>query len=225
MLKKTVDRYQHGSVRKVKRAHGFAWEFRYYVMEGSKRKPKVQTFESAIYETDKDLRQHLESFVVKLNEKTEYVRSRTSRCGRMDAMSPFDCGRLGFRESDVTNFTQAQGPQCPIRRTESGIAVWSRSGGVAQNCLVKLDSNCFQCCSFLASVAMDTTMREVVHFLCCRSVADLSAEAGHSGEQKQKVQRSKWRRSRKEVRRSQLCREAHSVRRRHRAPAPSGSCR
>jgi hypothetical protein len=24
MLKKTVDRYQHGSVRKVKRAHGFA---------------------------------------------------------------------------------------------------------------------------------------------------------------------------------------------------------
>jgi hypothetical protein len=41
MLKKTVDRYQHGSVRKVKRAQGFAWEFRYYVMEGSVRKPKV----------------------------------------------------------------------------------------------------------------------------------------------------------------------------------------
>jgi len=35
MLKKTVDRYQHGSVRKVKRAQGFAWEFRYCVMEGS----------------------------------------------------------------------------------------------------------------------------------------------------------------------------------------------
>jgi hypothetical protein len=75
MLKKTVDRYQHGSVRKVKRAQGFAWEFRYYVMEGSKRKPKVQTFDSAIYKTEKALRQHLESFVVKLNEKTEYARS------------------------------------------------------------------------------------------------------------------------------------------------------
>ena len=75
MLKKTVDRYQHGSIRKVKRAQGFAWEFRYYVMEGSKRKPKVQTFDSAIYKTEKALRQHLESFVVKLNEKTEYARS------------------------------------------------------------------------------------------------------------------------------------------------------
>src|SRR6202041_3971457 len=56
---------------KVKRAQGFAWEFRYYVMEGSVRKPKVQTFDSAIYKTEKALRQHLESFVVKLNEKTE----------------------------------------------------------------------------------------------------------------------------------------------------------
>jgi hypothetical protein len=38
---------------------GFAWEFRYYVMEGSVRKPKVQTFDSAIYKTEKALRQHL----------------------------------------------------------------------------------------------------------------------------------------------------------------------
>jgi hypothetical protein len=56
MLKKTVDRYQHGSVRKVRRAQGFAWEFRYYVMEESMRKPKVQTFDSAIYKTEKALR-------------------------------------------------------------------------------------------------------------------------------------------------------------------------
>ena len=69
MLKKTVDRYQHGSVRKVKRAQGFAWEFRYYVMEGSVRKPKVQTFDPAIYKTEKALRQHLESFVVSSTRK------------------------------------------------------------------------------------------------------------------------------------------------------------
>ncbi len=75
MLKKTVDRYQHGSVRKVKRVKGFASEFRYYVMEGVGTEPKVQTFDSAIYKTDKALRRHLESFVVKLNEKTEYARS------------------------------------------------------------------------------------------------------------------------------------------------------
>jgi integrase len=44
-------------------------------MEGSIRKPKVQTFDSAIYKTEKAIRQHLESVIVKLNEKTEYARS------------------------------------------------------------------------------------------------------------------------------------------------------
>ena len=44
-------------------------------MEGSIRKPKVQTFDSAIYKTEKAIRQHLESVVIKLNEKTEYARS------------------------------------------------------------------------------------------------------------------------------------------------------
>jgi integrase len=35
----------------------------------------VQTFDSAIYKTEKSVRQHLEGFIVKLNEKTEYARS------------------------------------------------------------------------------------------------------------------------------------------------------
>jgi hypothetical protein len=30
-------RYQQGSIRKVRRATGFAWEFRFYVNEGGKR--------------------------------------------------------------------------------------------------------------------------------------------------------------------------------------------
>jgi len=29
------ERYQHGSIRKLKRANGFAWEFRYRVSERS----------------------------------------------------------------------------------------------------------------------------------------------------------------------------------------------
>lgn len=76
MLKTTTtERYQHGSVRRVKRAKGFAWEFRYRVREGAKLVPKLQTFDSSIYKTEKALRQHLESFIVKLNERTEYARS------------------------------------------------------------------------------------------------------------------------------------------------------
>jgi integrase len=75
VLKTTSERYQHGSIRRVKRAKGFAWEFRYYVREGAKRVLKLQTFDSSIYKTEKAVRQHLEGFLVKLNEKTEYARS------------------------------------------------------------------------------------------------------------------------------------------------------
>jgi integrase len=75
VLKTTSERYQHGSIRRVKRAKGFAWEFRYYVREGAKRSLKLQTFDSSIYKTEKAVRQHLEGFLVKLNEKTEYARS------------------------------------------------------------------------------------------------------------------------------------------------------
>ena len=61
--------------RRVKRAKGFAWEFRYYVRKRGKRHLKTQTFDGAVYKTGKALRQHLESFVLKLNETTEYARS------------------------------------------------------------------------------------------------------------------------------------------------------
>lgn len=75
MPKKTAERYQHGAIRRVKRAKGFAWEFRYYVHEDGERVRKLQTFDSSIYKTEKAVRQHLEGFLVKLNEKTEYARS------------------------------------------------------------------------------------------------------------------------------------------------------
>jgi integrase len=29
-LKTVTERYQHGSIRRVRRAKGFAWEFRFY---------------------------------------------------------------------------------------------------------------------------------------------------------------------------------------------------
>jgi len=75
MLKTVTERYQHGSIRRVKRAKGFAWEFRYYANEGGVRVRKIQTFDSSIYKTQKALRQHLEAFLVKVNAKTEYARS------------------------------------------------------------------------------------------------------------------------------------------------------
>lgn len=64
-------RYQKGSVRKVPRSQGFAWEFRYYYTdEDGKRREKVQTFDSAAYETEFDVRKAMENQMSSLNEGT-----------------------------------------------------------------------------------------------------------------------------------------------------------
>ena len=47
------DKYQQGSIRRVKRASGFAWEFRYYVEESGKRVLRSQYFDRALYRTEK----------------------------------------------------------------------------------------------------------------------------------------------------------------------------
>jgi hypothetical protein len=64
-------RYQHGSVRKVPRAQGFAWEFRFYITApDGKRKLKVQTFDSAKYPTTRDVRKTVEGQLSALNAGT-----------------------------------------------------------------------------------------------------------------------------------------------------------
>jgi integrase len=73
-MKITRERYQHGSIRRVKRANGFAWEFRYYVVEDGKRSHKTQTFDGATYKTEKAVRQKIEGQLLKLNDGTEYAR-------------------------------------------------------------------------------------------------------------------------------------------------------
>src|SRR5258705_3993692 len=77
------ERYQHGSIRRVKRAKGFAWEFRYYVEDGGKRTPKSQYFDGAVYKTAKAVRQKVESQLLKLNEGTEYARANDASFGAL----------------------------------------------------------------------------------------------------------------------------------------------
>ena len=70
-FKVTRQRYQHGSIRKVPRSHGFAWEFRYYATdESGQRKARVQTFDSAIYKTERDVRKAVQGQLASLNSNT-----------------------------------------------------------------------------------------------------------------------------------------------------------
>jgi integrase len=65
-------RYQHGSIRKVLRAKGFAWEYRYYVDEDGKRKLKAQTFDGRLYRTETDVRRAVDSQLHELNKTSGY---------------------------------------------------------------------------------------------------------------------------------------------------------
>ena len=69
-MKVSRERYQHGSVRKVPRSQGFAWEFRFYQTIDGARKLKVQTFDSVKYPTERDVRMAVECQLSALNAGT-----------------------------------------------------------------------------------------------------------------------------------------------------------
>jgi integrase len=62
------ERYQHRSIRKVPRAKGFAWEFRYYEnAPDGQRKLRVQTFDAVQYRTETAVRKAIEPQLASLN--------------------------------------------------------------------------------------------------------------------------------------------------------------
>src|SRR5689334_9117046 len=85
MLSTTRERYQHGSLRRLPRAKGgFAWEFRYYEFNHKgKRIRKHINLDGSVYKTEKAVRQHLESFLIKLNKTTEYAQASAVTFGAL----------------------------------------------------------------------------------------------------------------------------------------------
>ena len=71
-MKITRARYQQGSIRKVPRAKGFAWQYRYYVPSDGKRKLKMQTFDGKLYATEADVRRAVGARVPGLNDGSVY---------------------------------------------------------------------------------------------------------------------------------------------------------
>lgn len=67
-MKISRQRYQTGSIRKVPRSHGFAWEFRFYCTgPDGVRRLKVQTFDSDKYGTERDVRLAVQGQLAALN--------------------------------------------------------------------------------------------------------------------------------------------------------------
>lgn len=71
MVRFKRERYQHGSIRKVPRAKGFAWEFRYYDnAPDGQRKLRVQTFDAVQFPTETAVRKAIEPQLASLNAGT-----------------------------------------------------------------------------------------------------------------------------------------------------------
>jgi hypothetical protein len=66
-VKSKKARYQNGSIRRVKRAMGYAWEVRYSQMKDGKRHQRTEIYNSDRYKTEKDVRQTIELTVSQLN--------------------------------------------------------------------------------------------------------------------------------------------------------------
>jgi integrase len=63
-------RYQQGSIRRVKRAKGYAWEVRYSEMKDGKRYQRTEVYDGALYKTEKDVRKAIELTVSQINAGT-----------------------------------------------------------------------------------------------------------------------------------------------------------
>jgi len=87
-MRHTRDRYQHGPIRKVPRANGFAWEFRFYCTdENGERKLKTQTFDAIKYPTEAALRKAMEPQLGDLNYEPSIVQYMANgyKCPNCDA--------------------------------------------------------------------------------------------------------------------------------------------
>ena len=74
-MKAKRTRYQQGSIRKVPRAIGFAWEVRFSEWKSGKRHQRTLTLDSAEYPSEKDVRRALELTVSQVNAGTDAAKA------------------------------------------------------------------------------------------------------------------------------------------------------
>lgn len=67
-MKLTRRGYQRGSLRKVARSDGFAWELRYRVVEDGDRRMKQVTLDGSEYPTQADARRKLDALLLNINQ-------------------------------------------------------------------------------------------------------------------------------------------------------------
>jgi hypothetical protein len=95
-MKTKKTRHQQGSIRKVPRARGFAWEVRFSAgQEGGEQKSKSSFFNSSEYPTEASVRKVLETAVVLAKPQSQGGQSRD--VSKIIVLFNFQCGRRDFQ--------------------------------------------------------------------------------------------------------------------------------
>lgn len=99
----TKSRYQQGCLRKVSRVRGFVWEFRYYVMDGSKRKLKQVTLDGGEFRTERAARRHLHPLLQKVNDGSDYQQMQQITFG--DLLKRYEIEEMPARKSTRSSYS------------------------------------------------------------------------------------------------------------------------
>jgi len=99
----TKSRYQQGSLRKVSRAKGFVWEFRYYVLDGTKRVMKQVTLPGDEFPTERAARQHLHPLLQKVNDGSDYHQLQQVTFG--DLLKRYEAEEMPTRKSTRDSYS------------------------------------------------------------------------------------------------------------------------
>jgi integrase len=75
MMRTNRARYQNGSIRKVKRAKGHAWEVRHSEIKDGKRHQRTEIYDGVQYRTEKDVRKAVELTVSQISSETAGART------------------------------------------------------------------------------------------------------------------------------------------------------
>lgn len=113
-------RYQQGSIQKVERAKGYAWEVRFSEWKSGKRHQRTLTLSGAEYPTEKDVRKAIELTVSQVNAGTGAANSDANFmdvCAlyRAEHLPTLEHSTRSTNEYLLTDYIEARFGHTPIR--------------------------------------------------------------------------------------------------------------
>ena len=132
-MKAKKARYQKGSIKRVRRTCGYAWEVRFSDWKDGKRYQRTLTFDGAQFRTEKDVRKAIELNVSRINSGTvgataDAKFNTITALYRTEHAPELQHSTRQVNEYLLTNYIDAQHSKTPIRQMKPlDIDIWIKS--------------------------------------------------------------------------------------------------